>query len=80
MPDELPGQSADRVNPPLHSEVRTNDTQSRYVVERCGGGGGRAVYEVIDRTRMPPHRVVCRTNFADANMIAAALNESVTCA
>ena len=45
----------------------------RYVVERCPGGGSRAVYAVLDMTRIVTRRVICRTNFEDANRIAEAL-------
>lgn len=64
-----------RAVPP--SAARPNleaDPQSRrFVIERAKDGGGRAVYEVLDKSRHPKRRVICRTNLADAMMIVAAL-------
>ncbi len=60
-------------SPGLNSSIANPQSSSRYVVERCAGGAGRAVYEVLDMTRHVTRRVVCRTNFADANMIRDAL-------
>lgn len=57
----------------LTTHNQTIQSDSRYVVERCPGGGGRAVYAVLDIRRIVTHRVICRTNFADANMIRDAL-------
>lgn len=77
MPDtELPSPAA----PPLvdtapHVSAKSQ-SGARYVVERCPSGGGRAVYEVLDLTRIVTHRVICRTNFADANMIRDALQHT----
>jgi hypothetical protein len=50
---------------------------NRYVVERCAGGGDRAVYAVVDLDRCPPHRTICRTSYSDANMILDALNLTI---
>ena len=66
--------SAGAVPPSISRTDSSPDTQSRYVVERTGGGGGRAVYEVLDRRRHVNQRVICRTNLADAKMIVAALS------
>lgn len=69
---ELPSPAA----PPLANQSAVNavaQSGARYLVERCPGGGGRAVYEVLDTSRIVTRRVICRTNFADANMIRDAL-------
>jgi hypothetical protein len=76
MPDNEISQSGGLPPLPSVSVVADPDVQSRCAVERCSGGGGRAVYAVLDMTRIVTHRVICRTNFADANMIRDALSNA----
>ena len=77
MPDtDLPSPAGTARSSSLeHRSVISAESQSRsrYVVERCPGGGGRAVYAVLDVTRIVTRRVICRTNFEDATRIAEAL-------
>lgn len=82
QPDNEISQSGETARP-LPNEQSSNEfgerhsvESSRYVVERCPGGAGRAVYAVLDLTRIVTHRVICRTNFADANMIRTALADT----
>lgn len=77
MPEEI-SQSGGTARPMSQDSVSTfpdatAQSSTRYIVERCPQGGGRAVYAVLDMTRIVTHRVICRTNFADANMIQDAL-------
>lgn len=66
-----------RAVPPLADDATLSSLpQSRYAIERTRGGGGRAVYEVLDKTRHVSRRVICRTNLADATMIVAALRRA----
>lgn len=65
-----------------HAQPEENEDRmhTQYVAERGSGSNGTAYnekdHEVLDLSRPPSRRVVCRATGSDARLIATALNAS----